>query len=323
VVTWQRGSGWGAVAAIAVALAGASAARAQTAPGAPGAKATWTSADKHGFGTSTTRASKVWHTLSDGALTEVYFPDLGTPSVRTLDFVITDGKTWQERDDQASRRHVSLADDRSLTYRQVDTEPGRFRITKTYVTDPGRNTLLIRVNLRSLTGKKLHAYAVYDPGLGNDGMDDNGTSRHSVLTATDTGSPVASALIARPAFTRTSSGYLGTSDGWTDLKDFRMDWKYTSAPNGNLVQTGRTRLTGLRHGRHATLALGFGTSASAAQSAATGSLARPGAVATAYRRGWHAYLDGLKPVPTSADPTTYRVSAMVLAASEDKTYRGG
>ena len=48
-----------------------------------------------------------------------------------------------------------------------------------------------------------------------------------------------------PAFTRTSSGYLGTpSDGWEDLKDFRMDAKYLSAPNGNVVQTALTSLTG-------------------------------------------------------------------------------
>ena len=33
------------------------------APGAPGAKSTWTPADKHGFGTSRTPDSEVWFTL--------------------------------------------------------------------------------------------------------------------------------------------------------------------------------------------------------------------------------------------------------------------
>ena len=42
------------------------------APGAPGAKAIWTPADKDGFGTSKTTASKVWYTLNNGELTEVY-----------------------------------------------------------------------------------------------------------------------------------------------------------------------------------------------------------------------------------------------------------
>jgi glucoamylase len=321
---WGRRSACTTIAAVAVAVALAPAAHADTAPGAPGANATWTPADKDGFGTATTTASRVWHTLADGALTEVYYPDLGTPSARTLDFVISDGRTFAERDDQASKRTVQLADARSLTYRQVNEEPGRFRITKTYVTDPSRNVLLIDVRLESLTGHALDAYTVYDPGLGNDGMDDNGTSGADVLRATDSGSPVASALVAAPAFTRTSSGYLGTSDGWTDLKDFRMDWRYTAAPNGNLVQTGRTALTGLGDRQQTTIALGFGADATAAESAARASLGGGFGVArTAYDAGWHGYLAGLKPAPASADATTYNVSVMALAAHEDKTYRGG
>ena len=45
----------------------------------------------------------------------------------------------------------------------------------------------------------------------------------------------------------------------------------------------------------------------------------------AYAAGWHQYLATLKPVPRSAaqSATEYHVSQMVLAASEDKTYRGG
>jgi Glucodextranase, domain N len=66
------------------------------APGAPGDKAVWTEADKDGFGTSTETDSKVWYTLDDGELTEVYYPDLGTPSVRDLQFIVSDGKTFAE-----------------------------------------------------------------------------------------------------------------------------------------------------------------------------------------------------------------------------------
>ena len=89
---------------------------------------------------------------------------------------------------------------------------------------------------------------------------------------------------------------------------------------------GRTRLTGLPGSRRLTLALGFGESTDSAAATAAASL-RGGfvAAAEAYRAGWHAYLAGLSATPTSARPwqTTYNVSAMVLAASEDKTFRGG
>jgi glucoamylase len=63
----------------------------------------WTEADKDGYGTSTTTASKVWHTLDDGRLTEVFYPDLGTPSVRTLEFVVSSGGGFSQVDTQARR----------------------------------------------------------------------------------------------------------------------------------------------------------------------------------------------------------------------------
>ena len=54
----------------------------ERAPGAPGQKADWASADKQGFGTSATKASRVWFTLRKAELTEVYYPDLSHPSAR-------------------------------------------------------------------------------------------------------------------------------------------------------------------------------------------------------------------------------------------------
>jgi glucoamylase len=303
------------------------AASAQTAPGRPGAEALWTEADKDGYGTSVGTASKVWHTLDDGRLTEVFYPDLGTPSVRTLDFVVSDGKKFVQRDGDARNRTIQLVDSQSLTYRQVNEEPRRYRITKTYVTDPARNVLLVDVRFESLTGRALALYALYDPGLANDAMDDSGTTSGDALLATDSGSPVASALVGSPAFVRTSSGYVGTpSDGWQDLQDGQLDATYTSAPNGNVVQTAQTALTGLAGSQQLTVGLGFGGDTGAALSGARASLSTGfGTTRTAYDAGWHAYLGGLNDVPKSASSqsTLYNVSVMTLAAHEDKTYRGG
>ena len=86
------------------------------APEAPGERAIWTEADKDGFGTSYTTASKVWHTLDDGELTEVYYPDIGTPSVRDLQFIVSDGETFAELETEATSHEVRLLDGgRSLT----------------------------------------------------------------------------------------------------------------------------------------------------------------------------------------------------------------
>jgi glucoamylase len=296
-----------------------------TAPGAPGAPAFWTPADKDGFGTATSLTSKVWHTLEQGELTEVYYPDLGTPAVRDLQLVVTDGKTFAERERDATEHHVELVDQRSLTYRQIDTATsGRYRIVKTYATDPAHNALVIDVRFQSLDGGSYKVFALLDPALSNDGNDDSGTAAHGALLTSD--AKAGSALVAHPAFGRTSTGYLDSSDGWTDLRDdFRMDWTYRASPSGNVAQTAETRLDGRRH-QHLQLALGFGDSAKGALKTARASLGRGFEhVASDYARGWHHYLRSLKPEPQSAAPygAEYDVSLMTLAAHEDKTYRGG
>lgn len=317
-----RSSGWVLVLTALVLLSGCAG---PPAPGRPGSAAIWTPANKAGFGTSHSLSSRVWYTLgASGELTEVYYPTLGTPGVRDLYFVVSDGRTFAEVEQDATEHRVELVDPRGLTYRQVNTaRSGRYRLTKTYVTDPDRDALLIDVRFESLSGEPYALYVVYDPSLSNDGMDDSGASHDGVLLASD--AKAASALMARPGFTRTSSGFLGVSDGWTDLReDYRMDWSFGSASDGNVVQTARVAVDG-RARQRVTLALGFGPTPREAHRSAEGSLTVGfPEVAGRYAEGWHAYLDSLPPAPASARDwrTTYDVSVMVMAASEDKTYRG-
>ena len=294
------------------------------APGAPGEKAIWTEADKDGFGTATGLASKAWFTLDDGRLTEVYYPDLGTPALRDLQFVVSDGRRFSEREQDSTRQRVRLLDSRSLSYRQVNTDrQGLYRIVKTYTTDPARSSVLVDVRFQSLTRRPLRLYVLHDPALSNNGDDDSGATRGRALVAWD--AQAASALVASRPFRRTSSGFLGVSDGWTDLKDdHRMNWRYNPATGGNVVQTARTRLNGRRR-QTMTLSLGFGADRASALATARASLGRGFARAhRAYSAGWHDYIAGLRPKPASARPygPAYWVSAMVLSAAEDKTNRG-
>jgi glucoamylase len=294
-------------------------------PGAPGAAATWTPADKHGFGTATGTASKVWYTLEHGELTEAYYPDLGTPSLRDLQFIVTDGSTFADLERDATTSTVTMPDQQSLTYIQTDTaKSGRYRLIKTYVTDPARSTVLVNVTFQSLTGQPYQVYAYVDPSLTNNGMDDSGTCDSGQLLASD--GHTASAVLATPGFAQTSCGYLGTSDGWTQLQSTYALKQYTSAPSGNVVETARLKVDGVGQ-QHATLAVGFGGTTGDALTAAQGSLtAGFSAASSAYADGWHSYLSSLKSPPpsltTAAEQKLYDVSVMVLAASEDKTYRG-
>jgi glucoamylase len=81
----RRATAWLVTGVLLVALAGisaapVSAATGSQAPGAHGQAATWSPGDKDGFGTARTTASKVWYTLNDGALSEVFFPRIDTPA---------------------------------------------------------------------------------------------------------------------------------------------------------------------------------------------------------------------------------------------------
>src|SRR4051812_13995484 len=82
------------------------------APGVPGDAPDWAAADKHGFGTSATRTSRVWFTLRAKEMTEVYYPDLKHPSIRDLTFVVGG------QGESAGTAKVARADG-SLTFTQT------------------------------------------------------------------------------------------------------------------------------------------------------------------------------------------------------------
>ncbi len=315
------------VTALAPALPASSAAAERMAP-PRGAKSTWTEADKAGFGTARARRSNVWFTLQDGRVSEVFYPDLSTPSTRVLELVVTDGSTFTDRASQDMQVVTTRPDERSLRFRQVSTATsGRYRLTQDVVTDPRRDALVVRVRLESLDGGRYQLYAVHDPALANSGMDDSGRTTGRALVATDGSEQVASALVARPRFDRTSTALLGRGDGWSDLDaDHRLSPGQRTAGPGNVVQAGRIAgVTGLRGDQRATLTLGFGPDARAAVRTATAtSRTSSRSVAARYDRGWHHYVTSLKRVPASAAGVRrqYLASALVLAAAEDKLHRG-
>ncbi|MGH3887881.1 MAG: glycoside hydrolase family 15 protein [Pseudonocardiaceae bacterium] len=290
------------------------------APGAPGAHPLWLPAGKTGFGGSRDTASNVWFTLHSGQLSEVYYPDLSTPSIRSLSFVVTDGESFAATDADAKAEKVRRASPDGLTYEQTVTDDNnRWKLRKTYVTDPARASVLIDVDFTSLTGKPYQLYTVLDPDLGNNGTDDSARSDGDALVARDTA--VTSALVARPSLTKTSNGYSGTSDGVTQLmKTFTLE-SYSAAGKGNVVQTGQLPADGVTS-RHAELALGFGETA--AQTARASLNKGFPSVRKANEAGWREYLRGLKQPPSSvaSNRDLYQASMLMLAASEDKQHPG-
>ena len=301
--------------AVLLAMSIASTAAAAPAPGGPGRDDGYLGSDKTGVVTTTGTQSKVWATVQRaGGLGEVYWPDLATPASRSLRFVVKDTRTGRVHGGSVGTRQ---ADPKSLTFAQTQTGDG-WRLTTTYTADSARDAVLAAVRFSARQARRFEVYAIYEPALNDTRTDDTARSDRGDLVATDAQTG-ASALISQPAFTKTTNDYRRpTADA--DI----INNAYDSAGPGAVVQAGR-----LSFGRLgvATLALGFGADAPAAQQTAHAALRTPYLLTLArYAAGWRTYLNHLKNPPaslrTAQERQLYTTSVMVLAASEDKTHRG-
>src|SRR5579872_7446147 len=63
---------------------------ASTAFGWPGIEPRWTHGGKDGVGTAYSSSSRIWFTLWNGIITEVYYPTVDHPQIRDLQYLITD-----------------------------------------------------------------------------------------------------------------------------------------------------------------------------------------------------------------------------------------
>jgi len=64
--------------------------------GAPGALSHYDLARKDCLGTARNTSSKVWFTVADGVLSDVYYPTIDNTNVETLRYVVTDGATFTD-----------------------------------------------------------------------------------------------------------------------------------------------------------------------------------------------------------------------------------
>ena len=61
------------------------------APGGPGAQSYLDMARKDCFGTARNATSKVWFTVADGVLSDVFSPNIEATNVNTVQYIVTDG----------------------------------------------------------------------------------------------------------------------------------------------------------------------------------------------------------------------------------------
>jgi len=322
------------------------------ASGGPGGSSYFDLARKDCLGTAQNTASKVWYTVADGVLSDVYEPTIDNSDVQTLQYAVTDGSSWtdlQTRD----MTYTVQADPTGMqcTITSTDAKHG-FELVTTYVTDPQRDTVLMNTRIAPTKGSatdvgKLKIYASLDAHVNGDGGggSQNAGGNTGVIDA-KSGIPVVySANTTTEAANRTyavptymamaassqglaSVGYEDTaSDGLTQLDSSYALTQTTSANNGHIVATEDVTP---RFGNDFTLALGFGRTQQQSVDTATTSLRTPfWQSAQAYTDSWYAYDRSLNRPPASvrgqSEQTivkTYFLDANVLKASEDKTFPG-
>ncbi len=303
-----------------------------------GKNAEWESAGKQGIGTALSEKSKVWFTLQGGSLTEVFYPTVDKANVQVLQFIVFDKKTGKvetERED-AIHKVVPLLPENNpraktyhsqssyaLEFTQINTaKSGKWEISKTYVTDPNSEVVLINVNFRP-KASDLVLYVYYDPSLNNSGQSDNAWTEDGVLIANE-GSIFSALTISVEKnipnkFDNVTNGILGINDGLTQLKNLgKIDPNISKVENNNVVQVAKIPILK----KDFTLALAFGDSAKDTINKARQTLFKGFEKTQAeYEKGWNDYLKILPKVdPKYQAQLNY--AAMVLRAAEDKTFRG-
>jgi len=128
-------------------------------------------------------------------------------------------------------------------------------------------------------------------------------------------------------FSRVSCGFVGVSDGWRDLMDnFRMDWEFGSATNGNIAVMGELDVDCARQSGaiEFTLAFGIGEGHHTAAQKTMGSLATPFEDHKArFIAQWHRAANPNWLAAKACDGGKLMgASHNVLLAHEDKTYSG-
>jgi glucoamylase len=298
--------------------------------GAPGIEPRWTSSAKEGVGTAYHTSCRVWFTLSHGIINELYYSHVDRPNTRDFQFLISDGKTFCHEEKRDLNHEIEYPERDCLFYRLTNLEPeGRYRLVKHVLTDPHRSVLLMHTKLEVLDESlldKLQLYALLAPHLDGFGAGNSGwcseIEDNKLLHAQRQN--VHLVMACSSGFLRRSVGYVGLSDGWQDLMhNFRMDWEFRAAENGNIALTGEIDLPG---SGEFTIAVALGRTYQSAATKLFQSLAEPfQSKRGSYVRQWqravvHPEFDFSS--DTCDAGGIYRLSRCVLLAHEDKVFQG-
>lgn len=296
--------------------------------GKPGIEPRWTHGDKDGVGTAYSSGTQIWFTLWNGILTEVYYPTVDRPQIRDLQFLITDGATFFHEEKRHLKHKTERLSVESPAYGIVNSDPeGRYEISKQIICDPSHPVILQKTSISGDESflKNLKLYVLCAPHIDVGGWGNNGNviwvDGKKVLIAEKNGTYLA--IAANIPYKKTSCGYVGSSDGWTDISQhYEMTYEFDSAPDGNIALTGEIDLNS---SRDFVLGIAMGNSMHNAVTRLFQSIYENfDDNRRKYIKEWEREFDNILPLEEySMDGgRLYRSSYGVLMTHEDKTYEG-
>src|SRR3954451_24058778 len=129
--------------------AGAAGAPPAAAPDCPGSLSHFYQARKDCLGTARNTTSKVWYTVANGVLSDVYAPTVDNTNVETLQFAVTDGSTFTDLQTRDMTYTVQALDPTGMTCRVTSTpRRGGYSLVTDYLSDPQRSSVVIRTRLQ-------------------------------------------------------------------------------------------------------------------------------------------------------------------------------
>jgi glucoamylase len=291
------------------------------APQAPASHPTWAHAGKDMVGTSL-GSSRLWFTVAEGVVTEVYYPRIDIPQIKDLGFIIADDRGFWVELRRLGSYEVSLPKPGIPAVTVVHRHP-RFTFTLQICPLQRRDVLVLRYRLEGDAG--LRPYALLAPRLGGDAQNNCAwVDRHNgrtVLWAEQGPFGLALAASAKEGadvWGRCSAGCLETSDGWQDFEQHgRMTWAYDSAGPGAVSLMGELP-------NEASLALGFATSKESAATLAVSGLTEDFSTVWEMQcQAWEAWLGQCRFPSLPGDlGDELALSGMVLKVHQDRTYCG-
>jgi glucoamylase len=295
--------------------------------GGPGLEPRWTSSKKDAVTTAYAASSRIWFTASHGTLNEIYYPTIDRPQTRDMELLFTDEETFFHEEKRDFEYDFHYIDDNALAFRVIANDlGGRYTVTKEFITDPHHPVVLMNVKIEGDEAilSRLKCYALLAPHLDGGGAGNSARSldiagQRCVLAWKNN---VSLAFGADCGFTRSSCGYVGTSDGYQDLSThMKMNWHFGQALDGNIAVMGEIDVA---KNREFTIAIALGDGNHSALAGMMQTLSTPFADhRDRFIKQWHRALSPTRLGEVSTDGgKLMRVSHAVILTHEDKTYSG-